>query len=164
MMLLALLWLFSHYATYPLHIEGDTVPPRSVWLWNLSVIHNITGITGKLHAPSNTHSVSRSCWGAKSTKRGPLLRSDTYVHICFVCVCMHAWIWSLGGERSGKRSGDSASGVLGNRLQQVNHTMQPSWFWLRLWVKLNRRWLNPALTGRFGLLADYGTSDHHMIM
>lgn len=79
------------------------------------------------------------------------------VHACVDLVTWRGKVWKafrrqcercLGQQVTASESHNAAQLVLAEALR----------------VKLNRRWLNPALTGRFGLLADYGTSDHHMIM
>lgn len=107
-------WLsiISHFADSLLHFSSNTVL-CSMWLRNLSVWHNITDIFSKLHTPL----MSQQC----------VITEKTGMTICLrVSACTSLTIW-----KESQRSGSMFNDMFRNRLQQVQHTMQPSWFSLR---------------------------------
>lgn len=79
------------------------------------MLHNITDVSSKLQTPSN---VPAACHAPRGNA------GITGITILFACVHMH----NLDSIKESQWSGEIFNDMFGNRLQQVQHTMQPSWF------------------------------------
>lgn len=120
---------FQHYANYPIQFSSNTVL-KSMWLRNLSVLHNISG---KLHAciwylqcvvrERDVKSIA-----TKEKLQTHALSVSMYLHawtLTRACRYMYEWWLNRKSHHSNFRWVCSVCW-----LRHMNHTMQPSWFFL----------------------------------
>lgn len=148
---------FQHYANYPIQFSSNTVL-KSMWLRNLSVLHNISG---KLHAVFGTCSVS--CV-SETWKASPLRRSYKHTHCLLACIYTHERsLVHVDTCMSDDSTENQITVISGEYVQFAGcgtwiTQCSPAGFFsenqhrAHMWDKLQ---LNPALRRRSGLFVDY---------